>query len=362
MNENKQMRMAEPSLLEEATGTFEGLLSTYSVDLQRDAVVPGAFIATIAELKALRKARNRRYLIPILWQHQQDKPVGGVLDMYETDRGLHIKGELMMETELGRTAWAALKRQVVGGLSMGYKVLKDSIGKDGVRLLLQVRLIEASIVTFPAQPDAVVSPDDVKGGEPTNLETMRAMQAYIDAHKGNSKEHQRRSTRIMVTGKIRYGATYSAKTAATELGISEATVARWMQEGHANGSLPMERRGGYLLVKGEYLVNLAAIHVNELKAEWAMQGRPSETVVAYEPARDYRAQNAALLESLPEGDKRDLRTDREATERDYEASNEALARYQAKLDRMPSERKAADTRFAMDDGDEGYERPLMGRA
>jgi uncharacterized protein len=128
--------------LDEAKGTGAGYLSVFNYrDKQGDIVVPGAFARTIKELEAARRERNGHYLLPVLWQHLNE-PVGGFTLLREDEKGLYCEFEVDMTTELGRRAYSALKKQYVGGFSIGYRTIKDQMRNDGVRLLLEVELLE----------------------------------------------------------------------------------------------------------------------------------------------------------------------------------------------------------------------------
>lgn len=125
-------------------GTFEGLASVYGVlDNGGDVVEKGAFSRTL----------NARPEIPILWRH--DQPIGkGVIE--DSEKGLLIKGRLTMAVAQAREALALMKDGVVGGLSIGFRSVKDEV-VSGVRRLKEVKLYEVSIVPFPMNEQAVVT-------------------------------------------------------------------------------------------------------------------------------------------------------------------------------------------------------------
>jgi HK97 family phage prohead protease len=154
--EIKQMTMPVKDLsLDEALGTGSGYLATFgNVDKQKDLIVKGAFSKSIAALEADRKQRGGYYLLPLLWQHDLLNPIGGITLLREDSHGLYIEFELDMQTELGRRAYSALKKQYVGGFSIGYRTINSDMRKDGIRLLLELNLIEGSVVTFPANDQA----------------------------------------------------------------------------------------------------------------------------------------------------------------------------------------------------------------
>lgn len=138
-------------------GTFSGYGSVFgNVDSYREVVAPGAFAES---LKAIAESGDP---LPALWQHRSDEPIGGYDLLAEDERGLKCSGWLMVkEIPLAAQAHALMKRRVVKGLSIGYYVeASDYNEKTGIRTLTKLDLQEISIVTFPANVEALV--DDVK--------------------------------------------------------------------------------------------------------------------------------------------------------------------------------------------------------
>lgn len=128
-------------------GTFDGYLSTFNnIDSYGDVIRPGAFKKTIIE--------NGSF--PALWQHDTYEPIGKFVELREDDYGLWVRGELNMETQRGREAYALLKQGALDGLSIGFSTLKDT-WEGEVRHIQEVRLWEGSLVTFPANELAKVT-------------------------------------------------------------------------------------------------------------------------------------------------------------------------------------------------------------
>lgn len=92
--------------------------------------------------------------VPLLWQHQQAKPIGRVEMLAEDRRGLRVIGRLSTGSAAGREAAALLKDGAVGGLSFGYRV-RAAAGAQP-RHLREVELVEVSLVTLPMMPGARV--------------------------------------------------------------------------------------------------------------------------------------------------------------------------------------------------------------
>jgi len=127
-------------------GTFEGWLSTYgNVDRTKDIVEPGSYTKTLKEQGATR---------PLLWQHKSDTPIGEV-SLEDRGQGLWCKGSLLLSVPQAKIAYDCIKAGIVKGLSIGFESIKDSI-KDGVRHLNEIKLYEASVVTFPANDLALI--------------------------------------------------------------------------------------------------------------------------------------------------------------------------------------------------------------
>ncbi|HVJ03328.1 MAG TPA: HK97 family phage prohead protease [Sphingomonas sp.] len=99
-----------------------------------DVVRPGAFRA--------------KGSVPLLWQHQ-GAPVGAVERLQEDRRGLRVIGRVE-----DKALAEAVRRGAVTGLSFGYRVREARHGAK--RELLEVQLMEVSLVTNPMQPLARV--------------------------------------------------------------------------------------------------------------------------------------------------------------------------------------------------------------
>ncbi|EJL25599.1 HK97 family phage prohead protease [Novosphingobium sp. AP12] len=132
-------------------GLFTGYGSVANVvDSYNEIVAPGAFKKSLADLKAKKRK------VPVLWQHRSAEPIGVYDDLVEDDAGLRVQGRLLVDhVAQAKEAHALMRVGAVTGLSIGYWVRKSSYDeKTGIRTLLEVDLIEVSLVTFPANDDA----------------------------------------------------------------------------------------------------------------------------------------------------------------------------------------------------------------
>lgn len=156
----------------EADGTFAGYASVFGIeDDGSDIVMKGAFTQTLAELAS--KGRT----LPMLWCHDPMSPLGGYTTLREDDRGLYCEGKFTPGVEKADETRALMKDGVINGLSIGYRTKRYEIDNSNPdvyrRKLLEVKLYEISVVTFPMLDDARVT--DVKSIvelEPREIEKL----------------------------------------------------------------------------------------------------------------------------------------------------------------------------------------------
>jgi len=114
-----------------------------------ERIAPGAF-------KRSLQARND---VKLLWNHDSGEVLAstrsGTMRLYEDAHGLKVEAELAPTTR-GKDLSILMKRGDINKMSFGFTVQQDSWSPDGnTRTLESVRLIEASIVTFPAYEASV---------------------------------------------------------------------------------------------------------------------------------------------------------------------------------------------------------------
>lgn len=134
-------------------GTVEGYGSVFGErDSYDDVIAPGAFKGSLAAHKTAGT------MPAMLWQHDGAKPIGIWTEMVEDSKGLRIKGQLALETVLGKEAHALLKLGALNGLSIGFVSKQWTYDRDtDVRTLTELDLWEVSLVTFPANGKARVT-------------------------------------------------------------------------------------------------------------------------------------------------------------------------------------------------------------
>lgn len=146
-------------------GTFEGSLAVYgNVDDGGDVIQYGAMRKTLAEGGARR---------PLLWQHNQQEPIG-VLNLVDTPTALLASGKLVLAVPRAKEAYELLRVGALTDLSIGYKAVKQIIGKAGERILTEIRLFEGSLVTVGMNSAAKIR--SVKTVEPdADMEAVEAV-------------------------------------------------------------------------------------------------------------------------------------------------------------------------------------------
>jgi len=109
-------------------------------DKSGDIVRKGAF------LRALERARE----VPLLWQHKLGAVIGRIEHLSEDKRGLRVIAAVGDARAAG-----LLGSGKVGGLSFGYRV-REAKSSGAHRELVELDLVEVSLVTNPMQPKARV--------------------------------------------------------------------------------------------------------------------------------------------------------------------------------------------------------------
>jgi HK97 family phage prohead protease len=133
--------------------SVHGYLSVFgNEDSTHDIVEPGAFRKTLLECKQFAAKHQTDAIWPLLWQHDQHEPIGGIIEAREDSRGLLIKAIVNTDCDRGRQAYGSLQTGVLS-FSIGYRAIKSKY-VGGVRHLTEIQLLEGSVVTFPANREA----------------------------------------------------------------------------------------------------------------------------------------------------------------------------------------------------------------
>ena len=143
-------------------GELTGLASVFgTVDRGGDVVRKGAF-------------KSARAPLPMLASHDQADVVGVWDALEEAPEGLKVKGRLLVkDVARAREVLALIKEGAMTGLSIGY-VTRKSARTQGGRDLLDVELLEVSVVAVPMHPGARITGVKSQKGEAMEPEELEA--------------------------------------------------------------------------------------------------------------------------------------------------------------------------------------------
>jgi uncharacterized protein len=145
---------AEWKFASDGAGEFEGMAAVYgNKDLVHDIIMPNAFASSV----------NKTDLL-LYFQHDYFMPVGKILQMSESTRGLKMKGQLTPNHSMAQDVRAGMQHGTLTGLSVGFNIPKGGyeIDADGIRKIIKADLQEVSITNRPANPKARINLDSVK--------------------------------------------------------------------------------------------------------------------------------------------------------------------------------------------------------
>ena len=100
--------------------------------------------------------------IPLLWQHQHDKPVGVAKFGKPTKDGIPFTATVAKVAEDGPLrqlvdmAWQAVKAKLVRGVSIGFRAIEYSYLDNGGVRFAETEIYELSLVTIPANASATI--------------------------------------------------------------------------------------------------------------------------------------------------------------------------------------------------------------
>ena len=167
--EHKFCRLGGADLTVTEGHRIEGYASLFNeVDQGGDVVQPGAYAASLAQLRAAGRS------VKMLWQHDPAQPIGIWDEVREDARGLYVRGRLLESVEKGREAAALIGAGAIEGLSIGYRTRRATKNDRGQRLLTELELWEVSLVTFPMLPSARVGAKGIETPDEAGLRELAA--------------------------------------------------------------------------------------------------------------------------------------------------------------------------------------------
>ena len=139
-------------------GEIVAIASTFhTVDEEGDVILPGAFSKSLNEHPASH--------FKFLYQHDPFYPLGVIQSLAQTAGGLEMRAKFAMNSAFAKDKFELARMGAFGGVSIGFSIPsgKSRMRQDGVREIREVKLMEVSLVTFPANTHAKIK--DVKGAD-----------------------------------------------------------------------------------------------------------------------------------------------------------------------------------------------------
>lgn len=134
------------------TGGFSGYASVFGIrDRNGDIVEKGAFSIFLESVYS-----GTAKMPKLLWQHDVALPIGYIDIIREDGYGLYIEGTILRELQKGQEAYHLARNHAIDGFSIGYNVVKSAPIPGGHRLL-QVELLEVSLVTLAANEKSIIT-------------------------------------------------------------------------------------------------------------------------------------------------------------------------------------------------------------
>ena len=131
-------------------GSFDGYASTYgNVDSDGDIIAKDAF----------RESSLNNPIVKLLYQHDKTQ-VLGIGQIKSDSQGLFIEGKLNLDVAKAKEVRSLMKQGALDSMSIGFRVPdynNDIEHKDGNRFIKRGEVKEVSIVTFPANPQALIN-------------------------------------------------------------------------------------------------------------------------------------------------------------------------------------------------------------
>ncbi|HEY7117499.1 MAG TPA: HK97 family phage prohead protease [Tepidisphaeraceae bacterium] len=153
------------ALTEPTADGFTGYASTF--------MAADAYLSCFARGCFKKSLKDRGERLPVLWNHDPAIPIGRHTAIREDRTGLAVEVALVDDGADGSTTLKRLRAGVPLGLSFGFTTLKDRSAADedeidlsqldkdttkaDIRVITEVRLWESSVVTFPANEQAVIT-------------------------------------------------------------------------------------------------------------------------------------------------------------------------------------------------------------
>lgn len=146
---NRAYSLLEIKAVDEEKRVITGIATTPTPDRVGDVVEP--------------RGGQFKLPLPLLWQHDSERPIGHVIDAKVTDKGIQITAQIESESEPGPLkdlldfAWGAIKKRLVRGLSIGFRGIDTEQIPNSWGVIFKVwEWLELSTVTIAANGEATI--------------------------------------------------------------------------------------------------------------------------------------------------------------------------------------------------------------
>ena len=153
-----QFKASETKQIEEAgnnIGVFAGHLAAFAKDRGNDVFLPGAF------LESIKRHQDEGRPIRMLFGHNDELLIGGfpAETVKEDAKGLFVVGNINLDVQKGKEAFALMKQGVLTDMSIGFAIMsRDDVDfKDDIRFIKKVEIFEGSLVPEPMNVAAQVT-------------------------------------------------------------------------------------------------------------------------------------------------------------------------------------------------------------
>ena len=163
MLEFKSCRFEMSDLREnEGAWVICGYITTHNTDRKRERVMPGAPDAALNRRHTERILQGLKSGVRFLWHHDQEVIIGFPTVMRVDPKGVYVEAEFLQDEDFveARKAYKLAKMGLLTDFSIGYTVLRESKGNDGLgptRDLDEIDIQEFSVVVVPMNPEANVT-------------------------------------------------------------------------------------------------------------------------------------------------------------------------------------------------------------
>lgn len=167
-----------------------GYISTYDTDRKRERVRPGAPDKALQSRHTERIMQGLKSGVRFLWHHDQEVILGWPTVMRVDVKGVYVEATFLKDEDFpeARKAYKLAKLGLITDFSIGYTVLQESKGNDGLgptRDLDEIDIQEFSLVVVPMNPAAnvteVKSQDEEKAKVEKKMEEIKSLRDEVAA-------------------------------------------------------------------------------------------------------------------------------------------------------------------------------------